>query len=85
MGDWTGMTLGALGYLLETGLHQVLREEISNEIQKGIQTRHLVVFLPWPQLLLEFGIAWVDGQHQDDPQHCGNDGRGHVIHHGSCA
>lgn len=70
---------------METGLHQVLREEISNEIQEGIQARHLVVLLARPQLLLEFGIARVDGQHQDDPQHCGNDGRRHVIHHGSRA
>lgn len=76
---------GALGYLLETGLYQVLREEISNEIQEGIQAGHLVVLLPRPQLLLEFGIPRVDGQHQDDPQHSGNDGRGHVIYHGSRA
>ena len=72
-------------YLLETGLDQVFREEISDKVQKGIQAGHLVVLLPRPQLLLKSGVPWVDGQDQDHPQDCGDDGRGHVIHHGSRA
>lgn len=73
-----------LGYLLKTGLDQVFRKEIANKVQEGIQAGHFIILLPWPQLLLEFGVSWVDRQDQDDPQHRSNDGCGHVIHHGSC-
>lgn len=69
-------------YLLETGLDQVFREEIPNQVQKGVQAGHFVVLLPRPQLLLKSGVPRMDGQDQDDPQDRGDDGRGHVIHHG---
>lgn len=74
-----------MGYLLKTGLDQVFRKEISNKVQEGIQAGHFIVLLSRPQLLLEFGVPWVDSQDQDDPQHRGDDGCGHVIHHGSRA
>lgn len=79
------MDIRTLGYLLKTGLDKVFREEISNKVQKGIQAGHFIVLLPRPQLLLEFGVPRVDSQDQDDPQHCSDDGRGHVIYHSSRA
>lgn len=80
--SWRGENIRIWSYLLKTGLDKVFREEISNKVQEGIQAGHFIILLPRPQLLLEFGVPWVDSQDQDDPQHGGNDGRGHVIHHG---
>lgn len=85
LGGWRDENIRTLHYLLKAGLDKVFREEISNKVQKGIQAGHFIILHPRPQLLLEFGVPWVDSQDQDDPQDRGDDGRGHVIHHGSRA
>lgn len=76
--------LGCRGYLLEAGLHQVLREQVPEQVQEGVQTVDLLVlggraggFSP------QFGVPRVDAYHQDDPEDGGDDSGGHVVHHGS--
>ena len=47
-------------YLLETSLHQVLREQVPDQIKEGIQAGHVIVLLALAQPLLQFGVARVN-------------------------
>lgn len=49
-----------LRYLLETSLHQVLREQVPDQIKEGIQAGHVIVLLALAQPLLQFGVARVN-------------------------
>lgn len=49
-----------LHYLLETSLHQVLWEQVPDQIKEGIQAGHFIIFLALAQILLQFGVARVD-------------------------
>ena len=69
-------------YLLEASLHQVLWEQVPDEIEEGVQAGDVVVLLSLAQALLQFGVAGVDDEHQDDSQDSSDDGGGHVVHHG---
>lgn len=80
-----GSSWDALSYLLEASLNQVLREEVSDEVKKGIKTGNLIVLSSFSEILLEFWVSRVDEEHQDDSQHSSNDSSGHVIDHGSGA
>lgn len=71
---------------MEAGLDQVLREQVPDQVEKGIQAADLLVL--WScggPAAPQFGVTRVDSQHQDDPQDGGDDGGGHVVHHGSAA
>lgn len=72
-------------YLLDAGLDQVLREEVSDQVEEGIQTVDLLV--PWGwwsrRASPQFGVPRVDRQHQDNPEDGGNYSGGHVVHHSS--
>lgn len=72
-------------YLLETSLHQVLWEQVPDQIKEGIQAGDLVVLLALAEVFFQFGVSRVDDEHQDDPQDGSNDGGGHVVDHSSGA
>lgn len=69
---------------MEAGLHQVLREEVSDQVEEGVQTADLLVL--WGRVLTaspQFGVPWVNPQYEDDPQDGSDYSGGHVVHHGS--
>lgn len=80
-----GSSWDAVSYLLEASLNQVLREEVSDEVKKGIKTGNLIVLSSFSEILLEFWVSRVDEEHQDDSQHSSDDSSGHVIDHSSGA
>ena len=69
-------------YLLKARLHQVLREEVSDEIEESIHAGHLVVLLSLSEIGLQLWVAGMDEQHQDHPQDGCDDRRRHVVDHG---
>ena len=69
-------------YLLKARLHQVLREEVSDEIEESIHAGHLVVLLSLSKIGLQLWVAGMDEQHQDHPQDGCDDRRRHVVDHG---
>lgn len=72
-------------HLLEAGLHQILREKISDEIKESIHTGHLVILLSLSKISPQLGVPWMDEQHQDHSQDSCNHCCWHVVHHGSGA
>ena len=50
-------------YLLETGLHQVLWEKISDEIKESVHAGHLVVLLSMSKISPQLGVPGMDEQH----------------------
>jgi len=78
---------GGGGYLLEAGLHQVLREEVPEQVQEGVHAVDLLVLRGRVRRRLapQLGVPRVDPQHQDDTEDGGDHGGGHVVDHGSAA
>lgn len=71
-------------YLLEAGPHQVLRKEVSDQVEEGVQAADLLVLCGCGcRAAPQFGVAWVDSQNQNDSQDGGNYSGGHVVRHGS--
>ncbi len=73
-------------YLLKTGLDQVIREKVSDQIQKGVQTAHFLVLGGGVDLTgPEFWVPGVYSKHQDYTQNSSDYCGGHVVHHCSGA
>lgn len=72
-------------YLLETGLHQVFGEQVPDQVQKSIQTGDFLVSSRHRGGFLEFWVAGVDRQDQNDAQYGRHHSGGHVINHGASA
>lgn len=69
---------------MKAGLDQVLREQVSDQVQKRVHAADLLVAQSGAGLNRpEFGVSWVNPEHQDDTQDGRDDGGGHVVHHGS--
>lgn len=72
------------GYLLEAGLHQVLREEVSDQVEESVQAADLLVLRGWVLTASpQFRVPRVNPQHEDDPEDGSDYSGGHVVHHGS--
>lgn len=68
---------------MKAGLDQVLGEQVSDQVQKSVQAADLMVAGSSADLSgPEFGVSWVNPEHQDDAQNSRDDGGGHVVHHG---
>ena len=69
---------------MEAGLHQVLREEVSDQVEEGVQTADLLVLLDCCRpASSQFGVPRMNPQHEDDPEDSSDYSGGHVVHHGS--
>lgn len=54
-------------HLLETGLDQVLWEQVPDEVQEGIKAADLLILQGCVHLGSEVRIPWVDPQNQYNP------------------
>ena len=83
-GGLTGLLAGGLTatHLLEAGLHQVLGEEVPDEVEEGVHAGDVVVLLAVAEVGLQLGVPRVDDDDQDHPQDGGDHRGGHVVYHG---